>query len=97
MTRFLKLSRQVNNTAHITSITHTCRNETVKDAYVIYTNELDISGLFIFGFGWVDNTLTKIEISLDENKSDYLKIKRWLDSEYETHFIQVKDHNKDCL
>jgi len=65
MTRFLTLSRQVINASHITSITHTCRNCATKDAYVIYTNEFDIRGLFIFGFGWVDNTLTKIEISLD--------------------------------
>ena len=97
MARFLKLSRQVINTAHITSINHTCRNGTVKDAYVIYTNELDIRGMFIFAFGWLDNKFTKIEISLDENKSDYLKIKKWLDTEDAKHFIKVKDHNKDCL
>ena len=77
MTRFLKLTGRIINTSCITRIQH----ELIKDssAYVIYTSELDINGAFIFVFGWLDNKFTKIEILSNENKTDYMKIQKFVD------------------
>lgn len=77
MTRFLKLTGRIINTSYITRIQHESIKETA--AYVIYTNELDISGLFMFGFGNLDNKITTIKIIESENKNDYLKIKQLVD------------------
>jgi hypothetical protein len=67
MTRFLKLTGRIINTSYITRIQHECIKDSA--AYVIYTN----------GFGWLDNKFTKIEILANENKTDYLKIKKIVD------------------
>jgi hypothetical protein len=103
MTRFLKLTGRIINTSYITRIQH----EMIKDtsAYVIYTSELDFSGSFMFGFGWVDNRFTKIQILENENEKDYMKIKKFVDYAIMNDLInmdniitnQIKGHNKDCL
>jgi hypothetical protein len=103
MTRFLKLTGRIINTSCINRIQH----ELIKDssAYVIYTNELDISGAFMFGFGWLDNRFTKIQILENENEKDYMKIKKFVDYAIMNDIInmdnimtnQIKGHNKDCL
>lgn len=87
MTRFLKLTKKIINTSCITRIQH----ELIKDssAYVIYTNELDINGMFMFGFGWLDNKFTKIQILENENKRDYLKIKKFVDFAITNELIKV--------
>jgi hypothetical protein len=86
MTKFLKLTGRIINTSCITRIQHECIKDSA--AYAIYTNEIDFSGLFIFGFGWLDNKFTKIEILANENETDYLKIKKFVDFAINTELIK---------
>lgn len=80
MSKFLKLSRQIINVNYITRIVHDYRANPNAAAYTIYINELDISGAFMFGFGWLNNTDARITFNSVEHFADYDKIRHWLET-----------------
>ncbi len=87
MSRFLKLTSCVINTAHINHIAHHIGGN--NKYYTIYTSQLDLSGMFIFTIGWLHNNYNRFNICSVENAEDYRKIEKWIALENQTDFIVI--------
>ncbi len=75
MSTFLKLSKRIINTRQISEITYA-----KPSIYNIYFSHSTGSGFSIFGSGWFDLSTDKIQISEEENKSDYDIITNWINT-----------------
>jgi hypothetical protein len=76
MSRFLRLTNGILNTAHITRITH---HVSATDAiYKIYMNELNVGGWFFAGSGALGNKDEVILVDSKQNPNDYSAIRGWI-------------------
>lgn len=78
MSRFLKLTNLVVNTAHITRITHHPTSAT-EACYKIYMNELNVGGWFFAGSGAIGNRDEVIVVDYKQHANDYYAVRRWLE------------------
>ena len=72
MSRFLKFSKYVINTSHITYILKT------PNTYEVYFADHHVNGFFVFGSGLVDSTNRKMVYHNDGNSDDYAKLEQWI-------------------
>ena len=85
MSRFLKLTHLVVNTAHITRITH---HVSATDAsYKIYLNELNVGGLFFAGSGALGNKDEVILVDSKQHPNDYSAIRGWIAKTDDRDFV----------
>lgn len=77
MARFLKLKNMVINTAHITRIKHFVKD--TDSSYLIYTNDLDLRGFNLFGFGVITNKDMNINVQLSQDPHSYHTVHKWIE------------------
>jgi len=73
MSRFLKLSNCIINTAHIAQINIT------PNYYNIYYNHVRHNGFMIFYAGWINNQIGQLEIGAATNPDDYKIVSEWIE------------------
>jgi hypothetical protein len=86
MSRFLKLTHVVVNTAHITRVTHHV-SATDASYYKIFMNELNVGGWFVAGSGVLGNKDEVILVDSKQNPNDYSAIRGWIAKRDDRDFV----------
>lgn len=72
--RFIRLSKCIINPRFIEHI------EIKENLYIISLSNNSINGNHLFSIGWINSSVTRFGICLNNNPEDYKTITKWLDT-----------------